>query len=87
MAVFQVLISRGGDTHMLHQSYIDIAAAYGWHQIPSKNPLMVSFVHDDKGARMNVYHTTMTVTIQQGDEPCITHREVDSLELFESVLI
>lgn len=43
----------------------DLAKAYGWRDLgPQKNYWMMSFMHDETGARINVYHTTGTVTLQ-----------------------
>lgn len=55
----------------------------GWEEVPSKNPKMYSFVKGNK--RMNVYFTTMTITIQSPNIPCLTWREVDR-ELMKQIL-
>ena len=37
----------------------------GWIDLgKQKNPYMWSFLHEDSKTRMNIYHTTMTVTLQ-----------------------
>lgn len=51
------------------ENIIHLVAAFGWSQILSKNPYMLSFVKDDapEYIRMNVYFTKMTIQIQYED--------------------
>lgn len=41
----------------------ELCSALGWVPIPSKNNYMISFKQEESGRRLNVYYTTMTVTI------------------------
>lgn len=48
---------------------IELAEAFGWQQIISKNPYMISFIHRDfPNHRINVYFTKMTVQVQRLDQ-------------------
>jgi len=49
--------------------YKELASHYGWVEVESKNPKMISFVQDD--VRMNIYFTTGTITFQE--KPKIGH--------------
>lgn len=50
------------------QEIISLLQAYGFTNMgPQKNSYMFSFHHDEKKARINIYYTTMTVTLQQND--------------------
>lgn len=59
----------------------ELVGTYGWVEIPSKNIYMISFSKDESKERMNVYFTTMTVTIDGKDGSCIVHRKVDVNQL------
>lgn len=64
----------------------ELAGAFGWIDLgPQKNSFMLSFRHEETGARMNVYHTTMTVTFQDGDRAIQSFRDVD-VGVFESII-
>ncbi len=63
----------------------------GWIEIlPKKNPVMISFHPEEKdNIRMNIYFTTMTVTIQDKNNSrgfCETHRDCN-IEKLEALLI
>lgn len=59
---------------------------YGWNKIAKiKNPLMISFNHEEYNARINFYYTTGTITIQTLNGVIKTFREL-SLEEFEQEL-
>lgn len=64
-----------------------LAAAFGWLDLgPQKNKSMISFKREEyDGWRMNVYFTTMTVTLQHEDGRRTSYREVDSGK-FEEIL-
>lgn len=50
------------------EKIIELAAAFGWNELPSKNPYMISFIHGDfPNHRINVYFTKMTVQVQRLD--------------------
>lgn len=64
----------------------ELAHAYGWFDVVSKNPWMVSFKHpEDNNIRLNVYHTVMTITVQWNGE-CETYKR-QTLSSFEDILI
>lgn len=66
----------------------ELASAYGYTTIkPEKNPFMFSFKkEEDPNARINVYYTTMTVTVQYKDgQKMKSFREVD-IDTFEEIL-
>lgn len=49
---------------------------------------MYSYQHEEKPLRMNIYHTTGTITIQDKEKGTIeTHREVDTDEKLETILL
>lgn len=55
----------------------NMVSAYGWVDLgPQKNPYMISFRHDESHLRMNVYFTTMSVTIQHPDRHILSFRDV-----------
>lgn len=56
-----------------------------WEEVESKNPKMLSFVNDQPALRLNVYFTTMTVTVQSPKTGCLTFRNVDE-KRFEEIL-
>lgn len=59
-----------------------LVTSFGWKDIGKVlNPYMISFLHEETKARMNVYYTTMTVTIQYRDKPPKTMRNIDLITL------
>jgi hypothetical protein len=42
----------------------ELLACYGYEVILSKNPIMSSYINEDKGLRLNYYFTTGTLTVQ-----------------------
>jgi len=49
---------------MNKEQVIKLIEKYGWPQVDSKNPYMVSFVHPhDKSIRINYYFTSGTITL------------------------
>ncbi len=62
----------------------ELAVAYGWQPIDSKNKYMISFVKGEW--RLNIYFTTMTVTKQSWDTPCKAYKDVYDLNVFEDLL-
>lgn len=69
------------------ENLTELAGAYGWNPIESKNKYMISFRRDENPERMNIYFTTMTVTIDKSDGMCAVYRGVSSLAAFEDILI
>ena len=68
----------------MKDTIIELAECFGWEFInQEKNPLMYSFIKND--IRCNIYHTTMTVTIQRLGFNCKTHRKCD-LQMIEKIL-
>lgn len=66
---------------MQHNELVQLAAAYGWRDLgPQKNTKMLSFKHDERPVRMNVYFTAMTVTFQHEDRRMRSVRDVNDLE-------
>lgn len=63
-----------------------LVGAYGWEQIPSKNPYMYSYTHKEKG-RMNFYFTTGTLTLQNSEGKLKTSRGIMTLEALENEII
>ncbi len=67
----------------------ELCEGLGWVDLgQQKNPYMISFIHEEKKDRINIYYTTMTVTRQNrssGNGFCQTYREVD-LEKLEEIL-
>jgi len=59
----------------------------GWVDLgKQKNPYMMSFIPEESSAiRMNIYFTTMTVTVQKRNRFCETYRNV-GLEELENIL-
>ncbi len=62
----------------------------GWKEIlPRRNPVMISFRPEENyRVRLNVYYTTMTVTIQDRDSSrgfCETYRDV-TMDMLEKLL-
>lgn len=55
----------------------------GWIDLgPQKNPYMMSFVPEETSTiRMNIYFTTMTVTIQKSRRFCETYKNMGFVEL------
>lgn len=65
----------------------ELLGAYSWISIPSKDPYMISFRKEETEERMNMYFTTMTITIQALKKFCKTFKKVDSLERLEEIII
>lgn len=67
----------------------ELCEGMGWIEIlPRKNPVMISFYPEEKkNIRMNIYFTTMTVTVQGKSDNgfCETYRGV-TMEKLESIL-
>lgn len=64
----------------------NLVKAYSWIEIPSKNPIMYSFRHEERKIRMNIYFTTMTITLQ-GESVCgnfISYHDVN-IKLLEQI--
>ena len=63
----------------------DLAKVYGWLDLgPQKNEHMLSFRREKSFLRLNFYTNTMTATLQRGNLPCKTYRDVQTpLELGE----
>ncbi len=70
------------------EEIIPLIKAYGWVDLgQQRNPYMVSFVHEEYGDRMNVYFTTMTITVQpKSGGSCDTYKNV-SMDFLEWYLI
>lgn len=67
----------------------NLAGAYSWLPIESKNKYMISFKHEETEARMNIYFTTMTITIQwpyELNKKPKSYKKVNSLEELENIL-
>lgn len=60
-----------------------LCAAYGFESIHSKNPHMISFAKesDDGRLRLNIYFSTMTVTLQSDTIGIVTWKNVDMQRL------
>lgn len=65
----------------------NLVEAYGWTQIPSKNYFMISFRKEESVGRMNFYFTTGTLTVQLPNKPCVTIRNIDSVDMLENILL
>lgn len=64
-----------------------IAEAYGWFKVHSKNPYMISFKQEeDPTVRINFYFTTRTVTAQKEGRGMITKKFCEVHD-FEDLLI
>ncbi len=55
----------------------------GWIDLgKQKNPYMMSFIPEERSnIRMNIYFTTMTVTVQKRNRFCETYKNVGFVEL------
>ena len=55
----------------------------GWIDLgPQRNPYMMSFIPEERSnIRMNIYFTTMTVTIQKSHRFCETYKNVGFAQL------
>ena len=60
--------------------------AYGWYEILSKNPIMISYLNDDLEQRLNYYFTTGTVTIQGPNCEPQKYTEIFTDEQMEEIL-
>lgn len=67
---------------MKHTDMIAVANAYGWQQIEADS--MMSFRHEERHMRMNIYPTTLSITIQ-GEGKNLSYRRVTELEKFEDI--
>ncbi len=65
----------------------ELAGAYGWVPIESRNRFMLSFRREESRTRMNFYFTTGTVTFDTYEGQHDSRRDVVSAEEFENVLI
>ena len=63
-----------------------LLGAYGWEEIPSRNPYMYSYKNKDYSERMNFYFTTYTCTIQTADGKMKLNKKISTLEELEKVL-
>jgi len=72
-----------------NQEIKELCEGLGWVDLGAqKNIHMISFAHEEKGDRVNIYFTTMTVTRQNKNNTrgfCQTWHNVD-LELLEKIL-
>lgn len=64
-------------------SITELCEGLGWLKIYCKNPHMISFVQEETERRVNIYFTTMTVTIEDETHQQHHHRNVtlEDLEL------
>ena len=67
------------------QQIAELCEGLGWLPIHSKNPHMISFKQEETDRRLNVYYTTMTVTVEDDQHNQQHHRNVD-LEQLELIL-
>lgn len=68
----------------MNQDIIDLLLAYGFEDIgPQKNLVMISYKKDD--IRLNIYFTTMTVTVDSPRGFHGTYRHIDLLGM-ENIL-
>lgn len=63
----------------------NLIKVFGWLQIESNNPYMVSFFHEAKKYRINYYFTTGTLTIDFKEGRLGVHKNI-SLETLENIL-
>lgn len=63
-----------------------LVEAFGWYEIPSRNPFMTSFKNDENKERMNVYFTTGTIQVQGLDGSFSIYRNIHSLPQVEEIL-
>lgn len=64
----------------------DLCEGLGWVSLgPQKNLVMLSFKEEETQRRVNIYYTTMTVSIEDDHHVQHHHREV-SLEELELLL-
>ncbi len=66
----------------------ELLEAFGWKRILSKNEWMVSFYNGGigKGQRLNLYYTTMTVTIDESGKNCRVYKKANTLEKIEKII-
>lgn len=71
----------------MKEQLIQIAAELGWEEVvPQRNPVMISFCQDyGMNPRVNVYFTTMTVSVQYKSGKASYHKDV-TLEEFREIL-
>lgn len=62
-----------------------LVGAYGWEEIPSRNPYMYSY-KGNFGERMNFYYTTGTLTIQTQDGKLKMTKNIRTLEELEKAI-
>lgn len=75
----------------MKQEFIEIANAYGWHEIESKNPYMYSLVSNSDNEfqyRMNVYNTgkVQVQPMELKHAPGMMY-QANSVEDFETILM
>ena len=65
----------------------ELLKAYGWIDLgPQRNKWMISFRKDGTMVRLNLYTTTKTVTIQNGNYPCRTYHDINTPLELEGIL-
>ena len=69
----------------MKEQITELCEGMGWFSIPSKNPWMISFKKEETNQRINVYFTTMTVTIEDIHHHQ-THYRNCTLEQLEQLL-
>lgn len=64
----------------------ELASVFGWVDLgEQKNRLMLSFRNEANEDRMNVYYTTMTVTVQTKNGSLFTYRNADTASKLEDI--
>lgn len=63
----------------------ELCQGFGWIPIHSKNKYMISFQKEESKRRLNIYFTTMTVTIEDDDHRQHHFKNV-TLEEMEKIL-
>lgn len=65
----------------------ELLKAFGWREIGSRNPLMLSFIkEEDDDFRLNIYYTTGTVTMQGRDGSFRSIKDVINIEQLEDFI-
>ena len=68
------------------QQISELCEGLGWVSMgKQKNPYMISFMQEETGRRVNIYFTTMTVSIEDDCHQQTHHRNV-TLEDLELIL-
>ncbi len=63
----------------------ELCEGMGWTPIHSRNPYMISFLQEETKRRLNVYYTTMTITIEDMSHNQRHHHHV-TIEMLEKLL-